>query len=90
MAKIDKPIKKDQLLDDISEEHRDTINKMLELQDILINDPPNDKRFNKYSINYMLDYISILNDVQYKDYSDEYLIISINNLYNRVFKHRRY
>lgn len=38
----------------------------------------------------MFEYIDILSNVQFKDYSDEYVINAINNLYDKVFKNRRY
>ena len=90
MAKITKPIKKNQLLNEISDEQKDTINKMLELQDIIINNPPNDKRFK--DIDYFMEYYDIISKVQDPNvnYSDEYIVIAINSLYNKVFKHRRY
>ena len=63
---------------------------MLELQDILINNPPNDKRFK--DIDYFMEYYDIISKVQDPNvnYSDEYIVIAINSLYNKVFKHRRY
>lgn len=76
--------------DGVNNEHIDTIKKALEIQDILINDPPNDKRFNNNSSKYLLDYITILNDVKNSDYSDAYIVSRINSLYNKIFKHRRY
>ena len=90
MAKITKPIKKSQLLNEVSDEQKDTINKMLELQDIIINNPPNDKRFK--DIDYFMEYYDIISKVQDPNvnYSDEYIVIAINSLYNKVFKHRRY
>ena len=90
MARIDKEPTKEQLFNGLSKEHKETINKMLEIQDILLINPPNDKRFNKHEFNYMIEYINILNNVQLKDYSDEYLQNAINNLYDKIFKHRRY
>ena len=79
-----------ELYNSLNKEHREIIDKMLEIQDILINDPPNDKKFNKNQYNYMLEYINILNNVEFSDYSDKYLIKAIDNLYNKIFKHRRY
>lgn len=66
------------------------INKMLELQDILINNPPNDKSFKKHEFNYLLAYMNILAKVQYSDYNDEHIINAIDKLNDRVFKNRRY
>ena len=90
MAQIDIKPKQEQVFNGLSEEHRNTLNKMIEIQDILLNDPPNDKRFKRQEFNYMLEYIDILTDVQYTDYSDEYITNAINNLYDKIFKHRRY
>lgn len=63
---------------------------MLEIQDILLNNPPNDKRFKKNEVSYMLEYINILNNAELNDYSDEQIKNSINKLYNKIFKNRRY
>lgn len=90
MAQIYKEPKKEQLFNGLNQEHKDILKKMLEIQDILINNPPNDKRFNKQEFKYMLDYINILNNVQLKDYSDEYLQEAIKELHDKIFKHRRY
>ena len=90
MAQIHKEPTKDQLFSGLSQEHRDVLNKMLEIQDILLINPPNDKRFNKHECTYMIEYINILNNVQFSDYSDEYLQNAINKLYDKIFKHRRY
>ncbi len=90
MAQIDIKPKQEQVFNGLSEEHRNTLNKMIEIQDILLNDPPNDKRFKRQEFNYMLEYIDILTNVQYTDYSDEYITNAINNLYDKIFKHRRY
>ena len=90
MAQIYKTPTKEQLYNELSDNLKTTLNKMLELQDVLINNPPNDKKFKKREFNYMLEYIDILNNVQFKDYSDEYVTNAINNLYDKVFKNRRY
>lgn len=90
MAQIDIKPKQEQVFNGLSEEHRNTLNKMIEIQDILLNDPPNDKRFKRQEFNYMLEYIDILSNVQFTDYSDEYITNAINNLYDKIFKHRRY
>ena len=89
MTRIYKTPRKEEILSNLSE-HQHVIKKMLDIQDILINDPPNDKRFKKHEFNYMLKYINILNNVQLKDYSDKYLQNAINNLYDEIFKNRRY
>ena len=79
------------LKDSLSEEHRDTINKALEIQNILLYEKPNDKRFNKNNTSYLLEYIQILNYIEdNKDYSDKIAIMRINHLYNKIFKNRRY
>lgn len=90
MARIDKKPTDEQLFNGLSKEHKETIKKMLDIQHILLNDPPNDKKFKKYECTYMLEYIDILNNVQFSDYSDEYLQNAINKLYDKIFKHRRY
>ena len=90
MAQIDIKPKQEQVFNGLSEEHRNILNKMIEIQDILLNDPPNDKRFKRQEFNYMLEYIDILSNVQFTDYSDEYITNAINNLYDKIFKHRRY
>lgn len=90
MARIYKKPTKERLLNRLDEEHKETINKMLELQEILVNNPPNDKAFTKKGTNYLIDYISVLNDIDINDYSDEHIKKLVNNLYNRVFKNRRY
>lgn len=90
MAQIDKKPTKEQVLNELNEEHRHTINKMLDIQDILLKNPPSDKRFKRQEFNYMLEYIDILSNVQFTDYSDEYLQNAINNLYDKIFKHRKY
>ena len=90
MARIYKTPTKEQVLNGLSEEHRNTINKMLEIQDILIDNPPNDKYFNNNEVKYMLQYISILSDVELTTYSDERLQKAINRLHTNIFKNRRY
>ena len=89
MARIYQKPTVEQLLKELDEEHKDTINKMLEIQDILLVRPPNDKSFNKYAFNYISDYVSILNKLELTDYSDEQLQRSINSLYDKIFKKRR-
>lgn len=71
---------------------KDTINQVIEIQDILFNKPPNDKGFKKNEFNYTLDLFMILNDIEQDKghYSDEIIQKRINNLYNRIFKNRRY
>lgn len=90
MARINKEPSIDQLFSELDDEGKSTITKALEIQDILINNPPSDKRFNNKSFKYILDYIEILNAVENDDYNDEYIQRRINSLYNKVFKNRRY
>lgn len=90
MVQIDKPPDKELLFKNLSKKHKDTINKMLDLQDILLNDPPNDKRFKKNEFNYFMEYFNIIGIIQYSDYNDRDIQETINKLYNEVFKHRRY
>lgn len=69
-----------------------TINQVLEIQRILFNDPPNDKQFNKKSFNYTLELFNILMIIDQDNghYSDVFIQNKINNLYNKIFKNRRY
>lgn len=69
-----------------------TIKQIIEIQDILFNNPPNDKRFNKSSLSYTLELFNIMTDLELDNghYSDEAIQRRINNLYNRIFKNRRY
>lgn len=69
-----------------------TIKQMTEIQDILFNTPPNDKRFNKKSFNYTIELFNILTDLEQDNgnYSEEQIQKRINNLYNKIFKNRRY
>lgn len=90
MARIYKTPTKEQLLNELEQDHLTTINKMLEIQNILLNNPPNDKPFKKNEFKYMLEYINILTNIEFTDYSDEHIQNSINNLYDKIFKNRRY
>ncbi len=69
-----------------------TINQVLEIQRILFNDPPNDKQFNKKSFNYTLELFNIFMIIEQDNghYSDKMIQNKINNLYNKIFKNRRY
>jgi hypothetical protein len=90
MARIYKSPKNEDLFKGISEEHKDTINKMLEIQDILLVNPPNDKKFNMHNDSYFLEYFNILMYIQEdKNYNDEYVKIAIKNLHKKIFKNRR-
>ena len=92
MAQIYKPLTKEQVLSNANDELKDTLNKMIDIQDILINDPPNDKKFNKKCIDYFIEYSNILFQIESDNarYTDEYITKAINNLYDKIFKHRRY
>lgn len=90
MARIYKTPTKEQLLNELEQDHLTTINKMLEIQNILLNNPPSDKPFKKNEFKYMLEYINILTNIEFTDYSDEHIQNSINNLYDKIFKNRRY
>ena len=69
-----------------------TIKQMTEIQDILFNTPPNDKRFNKKSFNYTIELFNILTDLEQSNrhYSEEQIQKRINNLHSKIFKNRRY
>ncbi|MBQ9013449.1 MAG: hypothetical protein IJ094_07870 [Bacilli bacterium] len=69
-----------------------TINQVLEIQRILFDNPPNDKQFNKMSFNYTIELFNILMIIDQDNghYSDTLIQKKINNLYNKIFKNRRY
>ena len=90
MARIDHKPTFNQLKEKLDKEHQETINKMLKIQDLLLCNPPKDKRFKKYDTKYLLKYIEIINNIQNTDYNEPYIRDSINNLYNKIFEHRRY
>lgn len=84
---------KEQLIKDLTngdDYFKETINKMLEIQETLLFNPPKDKRFNNHSSNYLIEYINIINNVEIYGYSDEYLKGSVNRLHEQIFKNRRY
>ena len=66
--------------------------KKSEIKDILFNNPPQDKRFKRNSFNYTLELFNIFTDIELGNghYSDEDIQKRINNLYNKIFKNRRY
>lgn len=76
----------------MQDDYKKTINQVLEIQDILFNNPPNDKQFNKKSFNYTLDLFNILMiiDQDKGNYSDKMIQQRINNLHKKIFKNRRY
>ena len=92
MAQIDRTPTKEQLLKEASDELRDTLTKMLELYDILFKDPPSDKKFNTRYMDYFTEFSTILFQIESNNarYTDEFIVNSINNLYDKIFKHRRY
>lgn len=92
MARIYKTPTKEQLYNELDDTLKTTLNKMLEIQNILINNPPNDKKFNNKQMNYFIEYSNILFQIENDNahYTDDYIINAINNLYDKVFKNRRY
>lgn len=79
--------------DDINKELKDTINKMLEINDIVLHNPPNDKIFKRYQFNYTIELFNIMTAItgeSKKNYSDEEIKASINRLHDKIFKNRRY
>ena len=78
--------------DKISNDLKDTLNKMIEIKDILIDNPPNDKGFNKKQFNYTLELFNIYTQIEQDNanYSTDYIQSEINDLHKRIFKNRRY
>jgi len=68
----------------------DTRDKLSELLDILLTNPPNDKKFNNNHFNYILKLFSISEHIEQEEYSEDLIEKEINALYNKVFKNRRY
>ena len=84
---------KEQLIRDLTDGDdyfKDTINKMLEIQETLLHNPPNDKKFNNHSCKYLIEYLNIIDNVEINGYSDEYLKGSVKRLHEQIFKNRRY
>lgn len=82
----------DDLLDELSQEHKETIKRALQIRDILLLHTPNDKRFKRKYNDYLLDFIKIisyLDDKEGVDYSEDEIQNRINALYNEIFKNRR-
>lgn len=71
-------------------EIKTTIDKALQIQNILLYDKMVDKKLEKQHTNYMIEYIQILNLLDDKCYSDTLIQNKINNLYDKIFKNRRY
>lgn len=69
-----------------------TIKQIEQIQDILFNKSPNDKQFKKNSFNYTIELFNIMTDIEQDNgqYSDEMIQKRIDNLYNKIFKNRRY
>ncbi len=80
---------KEKVLQDLEEDQKDTIKKFLAIQDILIDNPPNDKKFNDKSCSYIISFIMLLDNIEDKGYNDDKIIQEINQLYERIFKNRR-
>ena len=81
MAQIYRTPTKEQVLNEASDELMETLTKMLDIYDILFKNPPSDKEFS-----------TILFQIESENarYTDEFIASSINNLYDKIFKHRRY
>lgn len=92
MARIYQTPTREQILNDANDEFKETLNKMIAIQDILLNDPPKDKKFNKRYMDYFIEYSTILFKVESENerYTNTYIQNAINRLYNKIFKNRRY
>lgn len=92
MARIYQTPTKEQILNDASDELKETLNKMIAIKDILLNDPPKDKKFNKRYMDYFIEYSTILFKVESENtrYTNTYIKNAINRLYDKIFKNRRY
>lgn len=92
ILKPPKPLsEKEQLLEGLTDEHQDILLKMIEIQDALFNDEYELNYLNPKH-NYMLVYFNIclLLDDEKKDFSDKCIARQVTNLYNKMFKNRRY
>lgn len=76
------------LLQDLTKDQQEIIKKMLDIQDILDN-PPNDKMFINNECTYLIEYIDILGDVEFSNYSDIVIQKRVTSLHNKIFKNRR-
>ena len=92
MARIYNTPTQEQLLDSVSDDLKETLHKMIEIKDILLNDPPKDKKFNDKYMDYFIEYSTILFKVEGidKHYSNYYIKNAINNLHKKIFRRRRY
>lgn len=92
MAQIYKTPTKEQVFSNASDELKETLTKMLEIHDILLNDPPNDKKFKTKYMDYFIEYSNILFQIESDNarYTDTYIVNNIDNLYKKIFKGRRY
>lgn len=87
---IKKPLKRPSRYDELDDTN-EKIKKALKITDILINNPPKDKRFLKRYDDYFLQYFLIMSRVQEnKHYSDDEIQRDVNKLYNDIFKNRRH
>lgn len=88
---IRKPLKRPSRYDELDDTN-ETIKKMLKITDILLYNPPKDKRFLKRSDNYFIQLYLIMSRVQdeNKHYSDDEIQRDVNALYNDIFKNRRH
>lgn len=89
---INRPSNKPDFKNNEFMDYEDTINKALQIQKILTLNQSLDKQIDKKGINYMLEYIKILNLLDYDDkrITDEMIKKKIDNLYYKIFKNRRY
>lgn len=89
---INRPSNKPDFKNNEFMDYEDTINKVLQIQKILTLNQSLDKQIDKKGINYMLEYIKILNLLDYDDkrITDEMIKKKIDNLYYKIFKNRRY
>lgn len=74
---------------ELSNGTKEAIYKWLDIQDILLYNPPNDKRFKKHKDTYFKEFFKIVLNVKKGIYNDCYYISVINDLYKKVFKNRR-
>ena len=88
---INKPLKKNSTnLNDIDEDLREFTFKVMGIQNILTNETPNDKAFNKHYCTYLIEYIELINKIDSDVYDDNMINLKISALYNKIFKNRRY
>lgn len=86
-----KPISdKDYIMNGLSQEHRETMQKMYELTEFFTDDEMKSKP--DKVIDLFIDYCNIIYYIESenKDYSDRFIISRVNNLYKKTFRNRRY